>query len=238
MLLLYKDIDASPFDPNAAYAADESDLVGIDVPIKFASSTETGWTDQTSVNNLCLHGPLTGKDKAFIRTEIVAQVGVGFASLSSADKAMVVDWAAVETSGKIDKTTMEGYFTGLGDSAAVAMQKVEKIIANVKCMIINRSYKDRWNDKTIRVLYHYLDEDDVRDFESTIRVEKANYMLHQIIGQTEGGSIDGLTDWIDSINGFVGAGLTEKSYTLNGSLTLANFKISLKEVLNNDNLDI
>jgi len=153
----------------------------------------------------------------------------GIANLIGLEKELGIKYLAFHTAqGYIHETAAINYLTSTGLTNAQAWEVYLGYKQNYWNKRFN-SYLKRW--KAINpVLTKYLDYPDMDSVYYHTMILKDRYINSGIVGQDYGNSIDGIIDWINSTNGFVGNGLEEEGYTLKTG-TYTEFKNDLNAVL-------
>ena len=205
-----------------------TDLNGNDpfkVVIRTGDTAPSGYTDITSIENWNDHGFNVANDYGVARFAIKNIVLEGvWSGFTETEKDIAIKHHCAPTS--MDAIIHQMTYHGMSQGEATVF-----VIKNWHKYYLQfiETCKQRWL-YVMFIVPQYLSFEDAEDLFDTIDMLIGYYNNAARLGRNYGNANDGILDYVESTNGFVGQGLKETNYVLLQG-TYDNLILAIKEIL-------
>lgn len=173
------------------------------------STVPSGYTNITSIENWNSFGFSVADDYGVARFAVKALVAeIGWTGLTHTEKDIAITYHCAPTSmdAIIHMMTEHGYPQATAQGYVITQWHTYYLQFIEAC-------HSRWNE-VMFLVPQFLSFDDAEDLFDTIDMLIGYYNNAARVGRNYGNSNDGIMDYVQSTNGFVGQGLKETNYTL------------------------
>ena len=197
-------------------------------PMNFEETVSSGYTGITTIENIKNFGSLTERDYAVGRSCMIdIMTTKPWSAWTNIEKDILIEYVAYDN----DTDKVMYLITTKGMEQAVAQNFV------LECWHKHhKKFLDvcstRWYYAKREIL-KYLSRLDAEDLFDTVELLITYYIQIGRIGKNYDDNNDGIMDFIESTNGFIGQGLEEKGYTLPDGVTWSMVINALKDIIVN-----